>query len=105
MAEGWARYLGINCASAGTHPATQVATNAVKVMAEKGIDISEQIPNRVDDFHDDDFDLIFSMGCGVSCPNLPLAGDWQLEDPVGQSLEVYRETRDRIEKKIRELLA
>ena len=30
------------------------------------------------------------MGCGVSCPNIPLNGDWELDDPVGQSMDVYR---------------
>ena len=39
MAEGWARHLGIDAASAGTRPGSNVAANAVAVMAEKGIDI------------------------------------------------------------------
>ena len=104
MAEGWAKHLGMDAASAGTHPASSVATNAVAVMNEIGIDISAQAPNLIDDYNPDDFDLIFSMGCGVSCPNVPLNGDWELEDPVGQSLDVYRSTRDEIERRVRELV-
>ncbi len=103
MAEGWARHLGLDCASAGTHPATGVAGNAVVVMAEVGVDISQQTPSLVDDFSPGDFDLIFSMGCGVYCPNIPLDGDWELADPVGQSLAVYRKTRDEIERNVRKL--
>ena len=40
--------------------------------------------------------MIISMGCGVSCPNIPIDEDWELEDPVGQNLEVFRSTRDEI---------
>ena len=44
------------------------------------------------------------MGCGVSCPNIPLDGDWELDDPVGQSMDVYRYTRDAIEANIRAIM-
>lgn len=104
MAEGWARHLGFDATSAGTHPGSTVAANAVAVMAEKGIDISHQTPKSIDSIDHDSYDLIFSMGCGVSCPNIPLNGDWELEDPVGRSIEIYRQTRDDIETRIRELL-
>ena len=103
MAEGWARHLGLDCASAGTDPASSVAGNAVTVMAEVGVDISQQTPSLVDDFSPEDFDLIFSMGCGVSCSNIQLDGDWELADPVGQSLDIYRKTRDEIERRVNQL--
>ena len=104
MAEGWARHLGIDASSAGTHPGSNVATNAVAVMAEKGIDISQQSPSQVDDFDHTTFDKVFSMGCGVRCPNIPLNGDWELDDPVGYGIDVYRKTRDAIEANIRRLI-
>ena len=104
MAEGWAKHFGLDAASAGTHPGTIVAPNAVKVMAEIGIDISDQKPSMVDDFNHADFDKVFSMGCGVSCPNIPLDGDWELEDPVGKSMDVYRTTRDAIAEHVRALI-
>ena len=37
------------------------------------------------------------MGCGVKCPNLPISVDWGLEDPVGNTIDVYRNTRDNIQ--------
>ena len=104
MAEGWARHFGLEAASAGTHPGTIVAPNAVKVMAEIGIDISDQIPSIIDDFDHTDFDKVCSMGCGVSCPNIPLDGDWELDDPVGKSMDVYRTTRDAIAEHVRALI-
>ena len=104
MAEGWAKNLGIDAESAGTHPASKVASNAVAVMKEIGIDIAKQSPNHIDDYVPSDFDYIFSMGCGVSCPAISLDGDWELDDPVGQSLDVYRSTRDEIERRVRGLI-
>ena len=106
MAEGWARHLGLESASAGTSmkPGDSVAPNAVVAMAEKGIDISDQQPSLVDDVDHTTFDKVFSMGCGVSCPNIPLDGDWELDDPVGKSLDHYRKTRDAIEAHVRGLI-
>ena len=104
MAEGWARHLGLEAASAGTHPGGKVAPNAVNVMAEKEIDISNQTPDQIDEIDHTTFDKVFSMGCGVSCPNIPLDEDWELDDPVGKSMDVYRNTRDAIEANIRKLV-
>ena len=36
------------------------------------------------------------MGCGVSCPSVPIDEDWGLEDPVGRGESVYSATRDEI---------
>ena len=106
MAEGWARHLGIEASSAGTSmwAGSTVAVNAVAVMAEKGIDISHQQPTLVDDVDHTTYDMVFSMGCGVSCPNIPLDGDWELDDPVGKGLDEYRKTRDAIEVQVRTLI-
>ena len=104
MAEGWARHLGLEAASAGTHPGSKVAENAVAVMAELGIDISEQVPTHIDDIDYPQSVQVFSLGRGVSGPNIPLNGDWELDDPVGQSMDVYRSTRDAIEANIRAIL-
>ena len=100
MAEGIARSLGHEAASAGTHPATLVSPNAVLVCAEIGIDISNQQPKSVDNFSADDWDAVISMGCGVSCPAMKIDEDWELDDPVGQSIDVFRETRDAIRDQI-----
>ena len=103
MAEGIARTFGYEAASAGTHPSTVVSPNAVLVCGEIGIDISNQQPKSVDNFSDDDWDMVISMGCGVSCPAMKIDEDWELNDPVGQSIEVFRKTRDAIIDRIRHL--
>jgi arsenate reductase len=98
MAEGFAREYGHDAASAGTTPASRVASNAVEVMAELGIDISAQTPKLLDLESLDSWDKVISMGCGVeeTCPTLKADADWGLDDPVSQGLDVYRNIRDQI---------
>ena len=110
MAEGFAKtYDDVIVTSAGTEPGDKVAPKAVEVMAEKDIDISGQHPKLLTAEMVEKADICISMGCGVeeSCP-APLLEkfiDWGLEDPWGQSIEKYRETRDEIETRVRKLLS
>ncbi|MDP6098858.1 MAG: arsenate reductase ArsC [Candidatus Thalassarchaeaceae archaeon] len=105
MAEGWAKHLGLEAESAGASSyESVVAPKAVAVMAEKGIDISVQYPKSINDVDVDSFNLIYSMGCGVSCPEIPLNDDWELSDPWGDDIAKYRQTRDEIELRVRGLL-
>ena len=107
MAEGFAKKYGSNIFdvySAGTHPATKVSENAVLVMKEKDIDIIGQYPKSIKEIPEK-LDIVITMGCGVECPFLfsDYREDWDLDDPVGKPIEVFREIRDRIEKKVKTL--
>ena len=94
--------------SAGTEPGETVNPNAVRAMAELGIDISGARPRLLIQEMVDRTDRIITMGCSVeaSCPALflPNVEDWGLEDPAGQPLEKVREIRDEIAKRVRALL-
>ena len=73
MAEGWARKLKsdqIEPYSAGieTHG---LNPNAVKVMAEAGVDISHQQSKNVDTLSDVDFDYVVTV-CGHANENCPV---------------------------------
>lgn len=105
MAEGLAREQGLDAASAGTNSGGPVASEAINVLAELGIDISQQHSKSVDRFDDGDFDKVISMGCGVSCPSMRIDEDWALDDPYGQPVETYRMVRDKISTRLSELLA
>ena len=102
MAEAIARDLGHSASSAGTHPPEDrgVAPNALIVLEEIDIDTRGLHPKSVDFVDPEDFDKIISMGCGVSCPALPIDQDWGLEDPFGREIEAYRITRDEIRAKV-----
>lgn len=108
MAEGWAKHLGSNFLesySAGTEPVKEVNPNAVAVMKEDGVDISNNSPKLLDVIPDD-IDILITIGCGVVCPYLQnkYKEDWGLDDPVGQPIEVFRETRDLIKEKVLKLI-
>ncbi|MDE0953186.1 MAG: arsenate reductase ArsC [Candidatus Poseidoniales archaeon] len=97
MAEALARDMGFEAQSAGTHPGEKVADNALLVIKELGIKIKNQYPKSIDDIDTGSFDKIISMGCGVACSNLPVFADWGLDDPVGNTIDIYRNTREKIQ--------
>lgn len=103
MAEGIAKSLGYDADSAGTHPADEVSPNAITVLNSRGIDTKSLYPKNIDLFNPQDYDLVISMGCGVSCPAIKIDQDWGLEDPVGQHLAVFEKTADEIQRRIRSL--
>ena len=96
-------HLGI---SAGSQPSERVNPDAVKVMAELGIDISDKRPKRLTAEMVERADKVIIMGCGEEvCPVVPKEiQDWQLEDPEGQTIEKVREIRDQIRDKVRQLI-
>ena len=103
MAEALAKDMGFKVQSAGTHPGKNIAANAILVIEELGIEINNQYPKSIDHIHTESFDKIISMGCGVRCPELVISEDWELEDPIGKSLDFYRKTREKIQSLLQKL--
>jgi arsenate reductase len=112
MAEGWARHLrgdALEPYSAGVAP-HGVDPRAVQVMAEAGVDISNQRSKHVDDLKDVPFDYVITV-CGYAnerCPVFPhgtkvihvgfddpprLAAEAKTE---AEALRHYRRVRDEI---------
>jgi len=109
MAEGFAKKLGqgkIEVYSAGSNPSGKVEKMAIQVMKEKDIDISGQKSKGFGDLKEKDFDYVITMGCGDVCPFVPAMQrvEWNISDPKGKSIEVFREVRDVIERKVREFV-
>jgi arsenate reductase len=109
MAAGWLRHLSegsIGVFSGGSDPADDLNDMAVAAMSEIGIDISSERPTPWTDADVRTADVIVSMGCGDTCPVYPGRQylEWELADPAGQPIEVVREVRDDIEKRVRELM-
>lgn len=110
MAAGWMRHLAgdrVEVFSGGSEPAEQVNRVAVEAMAERGIDISGEIPQPWADEIVRAADVVVTMGCGDACPVFPGKRyvDWELDDPSGQPIEAVREIRDDLEWRVRGLLA
>jgi len=109
MAAGWLRYLAgerVEVFSGGSEPADQVNPAAVAAMAEAGIDIAGEQPQRWTDEHARDADVVITMGCGDVCPIYPgkRYEDWELTDPAGQPVEFVRTVRDEIRARVEQLI-
>jgi arsenate reductase len=110
MAAGFTRALAgdqVDVFSGGSQPAAELNQAVVAAMAEKGIDISGELPQPWADEIVRAADVIVVMGCGDACPVYPGKRylDWELDDPAGKSVEEVRPIRDEIERRVRGLLA
>ncbi|HDS84855.1 MAG TPA: arsenate reductase ArsC [Phycisphaerales bacterium] len=119
MAEGWCRHLKgdvIEPYSAGieTHG---LNPNAVKVMAEAGVDISKQYSKHLDQVKEMDFDYVVTV-CGHANENCPMfPGKAKVihvgfDDPPAlaknakteqEAIDCYRRVRDEIRTFIEQL--
>lgn len=112
MAEGWARHLKshlIEAYSAGTET-HGLNPNAVKVMAEAGVDISAQKSQQLEELEDIDFDYVVTVcdNASAACPAFPGAAavvHQSFDDPPRlakdaateeAALQHYRRVRDEI---------
>jgi protein-tyrosine-phosphatase len=110
MAAGFMRSLAgeaVDVFSGGSEPAESVNRAAVEAMAEKGIDISGEIPQPWADEIIRAADVVVTMGCGDACPIFPGKRyvDWEVGDPAGKALEEVRPIRDDLELRVRGLMA
>jgi protein-tyrosine-phosphatase len=108
MAEGFARKYGsdvLEAASAGLAPAQIVQPLTKKVMIERNVNIDEQRPKDLGMLDVKNFDLIVNMS-GTKLPaRIPVeVRDWRVEDPIGQTEEVYLTVRDQIENAVMRLI-
>ena len=76
MAEGWMRQLGkhrVEVFSAGSKPKGGVHPMAVEVMKERGIDLTQNTSNHIDEFIDQDFDCVLTVcdSAKGACPTFP----------------------------------
>jgi arsenate reductase (thioredoxin) len=93
--------------SAGSEPADAVHPGVLEVMAERGIDLFDAVPKRLEDEAVREADVVVTMGCGDACPVYPgkRYEDWELPDPAGKSVDEVRPIRDDIDRRVRRLLA
>ncbi len=93
--------------SAGTTPAAHVHPEAVEVMRELDIELSDRIPQLLTTQLAERADVIVTMGCGDECPYIPGKRyiDWEFPDPKGRPLGEVRAIRDEIGRRVKDLLA
>jgi arsenate reductase len=118
MAEGLFRHEGgdrYEVFSAGTRPSV-VRPEAIAVLAEIGIDISDHRSKSVDEFVAQPLDLVITVcdNAKESCPVFPGRTQrlhWPFEDPAhvegneDERKAAFRKVRDQIRERIRTFLA
>jgi arsenate reductase (thioredoxin) len=110
MAEAFARMHGgdtVEAASSGSKPSGRVNPRAIEFMKERGYDLTTHTSKSLDQFNGKDITVAVTMGCGDACPLVKAdrREDWNIPDPKDMPPEQYREVRDLIEWKVKELLA
>ena len=116
MAEALLKHLGgkeFAVHSAGTNPQAEVNPFALEVLEERGISTKGLYPKLVNEFVDCEIDYVVTVcdSAKQSCPHFPGAkrmDHWSLKDPAAfqgtydEILFIFRETRDEIERRIKE---
>ena len=111
MAEAFAHMHGgmrVEAHSAGSRPSGRVNPRAVEFMKEVGYDLTRHRSKALADFAAIEFDVVVGMGCGdQGCPLVRATRheEWGIPDPKEMPAEQYREVRDLIERKVKQLLA
>ncbi len=111
MAEGIARTLApdsVRVSSAGSHPSS-VRPEAVQVLAEIGIDISNHRSKSVDELSSDSVDTVITLCAEKVCPVFLGRAErihWGLPDPAAvggdetERLQAFRNVRDELKRRI-----
>jgi len=110
IAEAYARILGggnVDVYSAGSKPSGQVNPKAILAMKELGYDLATHASKGLDELPNVEFDAVILMGCGDMCPFVrgKYHADWGIPDPKHMPPEEFRQVRDRIGEKVRDLLS
>ncbi|MFO0849436.1 MAG: arsenate reductase ArsC [Gemmataceae bacterium] len=109
MAEAFARMYGgpgVEAVSSGSRPSGRVNPKAIAAMAELGYDLTTHASKGLEAFNGQVFDAAVTMGCGDECP-LVVANrraDWQIPDPRDMGPDEFRQVRDLIGARVKQLL-
>lgn len=109
IAEAFARIHGkgkVEVFSAGSRPSGKINPRAVESMREIGYDLTKHASKSLQEIPSTEYDFVATMGCGDACPfvRAKRREDWNLPDPKDLPAEGFRETRNLIQQKVKELL-
>lgn len=109
MAEAFARIHGfesVEAYSAGSRPSGKINPKAIESMKEVGYDLAKHESKSLADLPAKEFDVAVTMGCGDECPFIRAKGreNWNIPDPKYMPPDQFRDVRDLIEQKVKNLL-
>ena len=110
MAQAFANIYGagkVTAYSAGSRPSGKVNPKAIAAMKELGYDLGRHQSKSLDELPDVIFDYAITMGCGDACPLVKATNraDWNIPDPRDMDEAAFREVRDMIGGKVKEVMA
>lgn len=110
MAQAFANIYGagkVQAYSAGSRPSGTVNSKAIAAMKELGYDLSAHRSKSLDELPDVVFDYAITMGCGDACPLVKAKNrlDWNIPDPRNMDEAAFRQVRDLISEKVKEIFA
>jgi arsenate reductase len=109
MAEGLFNDLapaGWEAGSAGTDPHGSVRPEAIAAMREIGIDIGHHRPKSIAEAMSPEVEVVVGLCAEEACPVIPgtRAVHWPLPNPAGREPQFFRDTRDDLAARIRQLI-
>jgi len=108
MAEAFANHYGsdvLTASSSGLAPTQGVARSTVRAMEEMDIDVSSHLPQLYNPYEAADYDIVVNIS-GYDLPGPPPKEviAWEVVDPIGASMEIYRAARSDLEQKVMHLI-
>lgn len=109
MAEAFAHIYGgddIEAYCAGSRPSGKINPKAITAMQEVGYDLNTHTSKSLQEIPDITYDAVVTMGCGDACPWVParIREDWNIPDPKEMNESDFRNVRNLIEEKVKDLL-
>ena len=109
MAQAFAILHGkgkVQAYSAGSRPSGKINPKAIAAMQELGYDLSTHDSKSLEQIPDVQYEYAITMGCGDECPYVKAnhREDWAIPDPRNMNEDEFRQVRDLIEVKVKQLL-
>ena len=110
MSQAFATMYGgdnVEAFSAGSRPSGIINSKAIDAMEELGYDLTMHASKNLEEVKQyAPFDVVVTMGCGDACPWMPTKKfiDWQIPDPKNMDKKEFRNIRDMIGEKVKDLV-
>ncbi len=110
MAEAFAKIHGkgiVEAYSSGSRPSGKINPKAIEAMKEVGYDLTTHVSKSLDEIPNIEYDFVATMGCGDECPSVraKIREDWAIPDPKHLEPNEFRNVRNLIEQKVKDMLA
>ena len=110
MAQAFASIHGggeIEAHSAGSAPSGKINPKAIAAMKELDYDLTTHSSKSLQEVEANaPYDAVVTMGCGDACPWMPAKKfiDWQIPDPRNMEEDEFRNVRNFVGQKVKELV-